>query len=918
MTPLTAHRIQLLGIVAAAAVLLLTGSWYSYTSTFDTATVGLMSVNICKGASYPLFFYGQPYFGALEAYLAALFISVFGFSEFTVSLAPICFTLGWIVFTSLLFTRLLNRTAGLIAAICVAFPGYYIFWYSIASYGGYSAILCLGTAILWLSLLIFQENPGKKILFLYSFCLGLLTALALWVHALTFPYIVIVAGVLALFTVRERFRKDIVLSLGVAFLVALTGFLPFYLETGSIFGGLSKSVQITWSGIVQALSTLFAVNIYELVVWNFLSSFDSAALSYLIVYGNLFLLLSAFICAFLSLVSSGRLRGKIYYLIPLTFCLLFLILYVQHHMATVKAPRYAIGFWTMLLCIFWTLAIAGQKELLLKRISSLFFCCWIAIQVTGTVLFITGNSEGARREQQTMQAVVEAARKNNLRSVVTYGEPLFGYKALKLNMFSQNTVVFAHADLERSHDNAQFTELDSKRGYLTNAQSKISLQNTLTELGIRFKVTEVNGYSLFSNVQAKQRYSMRVVPPEAITALSVVDNNLLLLNDGNQETGYGLTHYPIILDTGEIQPLCGIWMFTGRNPSSFSWVRPGQFEVSVSRDGIQYEKVYSSLPNTGNGFHAGDHFFIGGPWGKAEALFEPVHARYLKINFPDKNTPPITELFIFQTDSEIRRNSPDDLVKIKEIITDLDLQFVLADRWVSANLLEMFKGTAKKQIALPRHSTKFVNKPIHYFVRPGNGQAVVCDTAVADFCRQILTRQYGEAVISRQFDLQNYSLFALADIDGRGIGKKRAALLWNGHVPLQTDDLDMLAPWLPDLGIPVWRAEYSKTKGIYHDSWTNGAGKLKDLAYRIQGEQELIIYTNGWRPGADPAALNLKVVINKNMQLKFKDKVGNAYLFLLPDSLDILDSIEIQSTTFIPPGPDSRSLGLDIKRVEIR
>jgi len=42
-------------IVVFAAVLLLTGSWFSYTSTFDTGTVGLMSVNIVHG-DRPLFF----------------------------------------------------------------------------------------------------------------------------------------------------------------------------------------------------------------------------------------------------------------------------------------------------------------------------------------------------------------------------------------------------------------------------------------------------------------------------------------------------------------------------------------------------------------------------------------------------------------------------------------------------------------------------------------------------------------------------------------------------------------------------------------------------------------------------------------------------------------------------------------------
>src|SRR5439155_22044442 len=37
----------------------------------DEATVGLMSLHIARGTGFPIFFYGQHYMGALEAYLAA-------------------------------------------------------------------------------------------------------------------------------------------------------------------------------------------------------------------------------------------------------------------------------------------------------------------------------------------------------------------------------------------------------------------------------------------------------------------------------------------------------------------------------------------------------------------------------------------------------------------------------------------------------------------------------------------------------------------------------------------------------------------------------------------------------------------------------------------------------------------------------
>jgi len=162
--------------------------------------------------------------------------------------------LAGLFFPIFIFSRIHNRTAGLVAAACTAFPGYYVFWYSIATYGGYSVILCIGTAMLWLSLRMLQENVQKTSLAVHAACVGILMGIGIWVHPLSFPYIAIAASMLGIFVLRERFRFDIVLSLMGTAIVGLTGFVPFYFETGSFLGGVSESVQISWAGVVKALS----------------------------------------------------------------------------------------------------------------------------------------------------------------------------------------------------------------------------------------------------------------------------------------------------------------------------------------------------------------------------------------------------------------------------------------------------------------------------------------------------------------------------------------------------------------------------------------------------------------------------------------------------------------------------------------
>jgi hypothetical protein len=55
----------------------------------DQSVVGLMALDIAAGRRFPIFFDGQRYMGAVEAYLAALFVRAFGHAPSVVALAPL-------------------------------------------------------------------------------------------------------------------------------------------------------------------------------------------------------------------------------------------------------------------------------------------------------------------------------------------------------------------------------------------------------------------------------------------------------------------------------------------------------------------------------------------------------------------------------------------------------------------------------------------------------------------------------------------------------------------------------------------------------------------------------------------------------------------------------------------------------------
>ena len=56
---------------------------------------------------------------------------------------------------------------------------------------------------------------------------------------------------------------------------------------------------------------------------------------------------------------------------------------------------------------------------------------------------------------------------------------------------------------------------------------------------------------------------------------------------------------------------------------------------------------------------------------------------------------------------------------MQNIIKEQDLDFVLADRWVSANLRDVFKGTNKAEIALSRYSLRYKKDLLKYYVKAG-------------------------------------------------------------------------------------------------------------------------------------------------------------------------------------------------------
>lgn len=190
-------------------------------SNADEDTMGIMGLHIAYLGEHPIFFYGQHYMGALEAYIAAAFFRFFGASVFTLRLGPVLmfalFLSNMYLLTSLLYTKKL----ALITLMLLTVGSSIMLDTEFVAIGGYPELLFFGSLSLLLAtwLVISPDqytSPRKRLLRLIAYgSWGLAVGVGFWSDFLMLAFI-LVSGLLLLgFCWREL--------LGSAVLAVLVG-----------------------------------------------------------------------------------------------------------------------------------------------------------------------------------------------------------------------------------------------------------------------------------------------------------------------------------------------------------------------------------------------------------------------------------------------------------------------------------------------------------------------------------------------------------------------------------------------------------------------------------------------------------------------------------------------------------------------
>jgi hypothetical protein len=230
----------------------------------DESVVGLMALHIQWGER-PVFYWGQPYLGSLEAYLVAGLFSLVGPSNLALKAVPGLAFLGFALLVYFGARHDFGPGPALAAALYLALPPSFLAFWSLKARGGYVELLLLGQALLLLA--GWAGRAGRGLAWKVGLT-GLVGGTVLWTHLLGLVYLVPV-GLYLLTRLRRRL-------FGWPLLTGLCG-----LGIG-LGPALSYNLDNDWA----TLASLSSGGVSSDAFWNNLSAFITIGLPILVGLGQ--------------------------------------------------------------------------------------------------------------------------------------------------------------------------------------------------------------------------------------------------------------------------------------------------------------------------------------------------------------------------------------------------------------------------------------------------------------------------------------------------------------------------------------------------------------------------------------------------------------------------------------------------------
>lgn len=535
----------LLALVSRLALLVVT----DWVIDSDEAIVGLMGQHIAEGRGWPIFYYGQPYMGSIEATLAAVVFLFTGPCSIALKAVPLVFSIALVPLVFFLARRLSGSSAGHLAAAFVAIgPAALVHWSGMAR-GGFIELVALGTlAFLLTGQMLALERPSKG----SAFALGVVLGLMWWMNNQSIFYLVAITLIVAIHYLCCFNWRGALSDAGLVLGGFALGSGPFWYYNLLLkphyrtFEHLSGGVE---SG--AALEHFSGFLFYSLPILTggrrFWSREDIFTGSSLLVCFSYFILLVAPL-----LVQQGAtkeegkrqrvLLGRGLYLFMFLTPVIFSLSKFGY---LFEAPRYLLPLYSVLP----VLAAVGAVSLwrtsgVILRSLSLVSC--------GLIICVQGYSQyqqlldppgqpfvyGAERVANDHRELLSLLKQRGISHLQT--NYWIGYR---LAFESGEEVSFSRFKEPRSlrisdYESCQPQCLRTAPYLLTPAQAA-AFANGLTALGYRFFQEKVGAYVLLYDVQPLSVFGKRLSASDYQITATNGEKLLEELRDGNRETRWG-------------------------------------------------------------------------------------------------------------------------------------------------------------------------------------------------------------------------------------------------------------------------------------------------------------------------------------------------------------------------------------------
>jgi F5/8 type C domain len=743
----------------------------------DNVVILMMGKHILEKGEFPIFYYGQDWFGSLSAIVhAAVFFVLGGIPPWSIHVAPLLFFLGFCLALYLLARDVLGPAAAVCALLWNVVTPLRLSEYAVTPHGGYVEALTLGTVVLWLSVrLVAAQGTWRKRG--YHVLLGLAGGLAWWTSPLVI-YAVLAAG--AYVVLRDKLAavwRGAVLSLP-AFFVGAAPFFYFY-ATDPYSSATNLGGGYALGHIPAGLYLLFAERVPQYLDWGLLrrrAGFGRGLAAVVYGWATLFFLWRLR----KSLRGQHPLRHAAVF--PIFFAIFVLMFSASSHIRR-DSPQYVIplsAFFPVALGFWLVHAPPRWRPLVWSGGAALFL-----LHGWTTATWVVRNAPRAEGRTQAYLQLIGRLEAMGVNRLYTPARP----GAEMLNFYSRERIIASQMTQERYEPNFDALERAPAPAFLKRQEDVLA--PTLKALRASYETEQLGTYHLIHGVREMGR-RYRQVPASALRASvshgtvadgQLVDRDMRSLWTSAQPKTPGMW---VTLDLGKPYTvgMARLW-----SPGQYHGNYAMDLRVETSVDGRTWHEALERSRM--------DYLYWSGPrvygweWGyRWEARFAATEARFMRIaQYEQSSHHPwvIAEAYVYE-DVGVRAPGATDEGRVLTRIQERGLTRVYADRWMSARIADASRTRVETippfTVAMAEFYVRLKSRVIEWDARTG---FVLEDSDADEFER--LLREEGAHRLSRE-DFGRWVLFSVQEQepgDSRGTPRSGPGWWWAGLGAVKTD-----------------------------------------------------------------------------------------------------------------------------------